>query len=74
MRLLPTESLLRPVVEHALRTEVELVDILPLIGAILQYTDIFNYSCLVKVRAMSLDGQSRELTTEMIETRNVELA
>lgn len=51
------------------------MDVLPLIGTLLQYTDAFNYSCLIKVRAMSQDdGQSRALTSEMLETRNVELA
>ena len=27
--------------------------VLPLIGTLLQYTDAFNYACLVKVRALA---------------------
>ena len=53
MRLMPMDLLLKPAVLQALTLEQELTDVLPLIGTLLQYTDAFNYACLVKVRALA---------------------
>ena len=54
------------------QSEESLHKVLPMLGALLQFTDAFNYSCLVKTRALS--NQSRQLTSKMIETRDVHLA
>ena len=73
MRLMPTKLMLKPLVvgllEDAQRTLAEMV---PLMGALLQYTNAFNFSILCKIR--QLRTQSRTLIQQMLDTCDIETA
>ena len=45
LRLLPHETMLKPVVKSVIK-ETDLGRAIPLIGAVLQYTDAFNFGVL----------------------------
>ena len=62
LRLLPHETMLKPVVQSIL-VETDLGQVISLIGTVLQYTDAFNFGILGLVKC--LESQSERLVVMM---------
>ena len=69
------KHVLGPLVRNLLETspaESNLAQLMPLLGALLQFTDSFNFSILCKVR--QLRHQSRQMLLYMLQQKDLQLA
>ena len=71
LRLLPHETMLKPVVQTML-AETDLGQVVSPIGTVLQYTDAFNFGVLGLVKR--LESQSERLVVMMASEKSTEIA